>query len=150
MLLLLLPITYANYAVVPPNEIIVEKGFETEFELQVQAYTSNEDLVCDFSFDENPFEIKVLDSEVSKGSASMIKATIKAPRNIELGDYSYAFCVGCEPKTSAAGSTTKVRFCDISIDIKVIESEKKPFPLLAISIALVIIITISFFFYKRK
>jgi len=149
--LLFIPIIYANYAVSQPRAVTVERGAEQEFDFQLQAYNSDEDLTCSYSVDENPFKIDIPNSNVSKGSSSIIKAKLTAPRNIELGDYSYTFCVDCDPIIQSAGSTTKVRFCDMPIDITVIEAEKEPFSVLGIVAVLAIVIIFLFlFFYKRK
>ena len=122
MVLLVLPLTYANYAVSTPTKVEVQRGGETVFDFQIQGHYSEEDLVCNVDLNQDDFKISLeKDIIVTKGGIKLVEGIIKAPKNMLLREYSYGFCVECLPIRDEGGISTNIRFCNIPLEITVVE-----------------------------
>ena len=121
MVLLVLPLTYANYAVSTPTKVEIPKGGEAIFDFQIQGHRSETDLVCNIDLDQNDFKINLnKDIIVNQGTRKLVEGIIKSPRNTLLGEYSYNFCVECLPKNKEEGVSTNIRFCNNNFFIIII------------------------------
>ena len=148
LFIILISSVYANYAVSTPGKVTVEQGKEATFDFQIQGYHSEEDLVCEVEIPENKFDIRIEQPiTVNKGSLKLVEGKIKAPKTI--GEYSYDFCVSCQPKEKTGGTSTNINFCGINLQIEVIPSTKEFLsPLKTIGFIIIILIIISFFLKK--
>ena len=156
MFLLVIPLAFGNYAVSSPTKVIVEKGGYGKFDFQIQAYNSEEDLICSYDIgDTSPFNIIFDGFEVNKKSAIVVNGIVNAPKKIETKSYSYDFCVSCSPKSSIEGASTNIRFCGIKINIGIVEPKKemrapKGTVIVGLIILIGFIVLLVVFLKKRK
>ncbi len=93
MVLLVLPLTYANYAVSTPTKVEVQRGGETVFDFQIQGHYSEEDLVCNVDLNQDDFKISLeKDIIVTKGGIKLVEGIIKAPKNMLLRNIHMVLC----------------------------------------------------------
>jgi hypothetical protein len=153
MFILISCFVIGSYAVSSPTKVIVEQGGSGGFDFQIQAYTSEDDLECSYDISENPFEVVFDGSEVVKKTSKVVYGTVFAPKDVDVGDYSYEFCVSCVPSLHSGGASANIRFCGIDLNIEVIDSPKEmmsPIKIIFVSVLLVLLLFVLFFLFKRK
>jgi|TARA_B100002003_G_C14007049_1_gene485989 hypothetical protein len=153
MMIFLVSLVFGSYAVSSPTKVVVEQGNFGGFDFQVQAYTSEDDLICNYDIEDNPFEIVFDGVNVNKKSTTVVYGKVFASKEINVGNYNYEFCVSCVPVESLSGASANIRFCGIGLDIEVLPSSKEmmsPLQVSFVGIVLIIVFFILYFLFKKK
>ncbi len=125
-IILLSQLAYAGVTNPLPSEMQLLEGESGRFKFQIQAITSEQDLICEPSLAEETsldidFDQKII--TVSAGSIKEAYGTVTAPDKI--GTYTESFCISCEPVSDIAGTSVQMDTCDLPITVDVVGEKTK-------------------------
>ena len=135
-----------------PSNITLKNGESLQFNFDIQAVTSKEDLICTYStHDLKPLIINFNEekSVVKAGGIKEIFGTIEIPFHASVKEYIGNLIVSCEPVTGTEGVSIIAQTIEVPFRINVInieESYKKGF----IEILIIITISVLLILYKFK
>ena len=148
-----------------PQDIELMRGESADFSFEIQAVTSTEKILCDYSISGmEPLDIK-FDSEkiiVEPGSIKKVYGTVSVPENAPLGMYSGELTVSCgvvqgegisgsQVRTTIGGSPFNVNVVKTrSKEIREIRPPEKGIPIEIIFLIILIVIIIGVYYWHTK
>lgn len=128
IILLIVQIAFAGVTNPLPSELNLLKGESGRFKFQIQAVTSENDLVCIVSPESEAFfnvDFDKTEIEVAAGTIEEVYGTVNVPGNLEFGSYEASFCISCSPAGGASGTAVSIDTCGLPINVNVVEQRTK-------------------------
>ena len=118
-LILLTMGVYADTSYPVPGSMSLGRGESYQFQFQVQNIRGTTDIKCSYAIERSAgLELSFPEETFIKaGGRQNVVGEVRAPRNLEDGNYTARFCVHCQSAVENAGNTVRMSDCGLPVNV---------------------------------